>query len=334
MRNYDYIRMTFYKSYSNEELCRELSNFVNQDMDLSTGFSSKGKSTTKLISHFFDRDIYAATNRRGSTPPSDAIMDDGLLDRIFEYIDSKPTFYTGDDIQNLKSFFRNAGKWSCKVAAFSPNTARKIYETFCPKENANILDYSCGFGGRMLGAVSPKYNYNYFGIDPNTKLFKSLNKFGEFININRKFNYKLYCQGSENEIPELIDQMDFAFSSPPYFDLETYNQEETQSIVKFPKYDQWLKKYVEPTIKNIHKYLKKECLFAINIKNFTHKKGFNLLDDWKSIALNNGFELIGTYDMSHQSVKLALKNFQKENGIKEHNGEKEPLVLFKKVLDI
>lgn len=331
MRDYNAIRENFYKSYSKEELNKELSNFINQTMDLSNGFSSKGKSTTKLMSHFFDRDIYAATTIRGAISPSEAIWDDELLDRIFAFIDTKPKFYTGNDIQNLKTFFRNAGKWSCKVAAFSPNTARKIYETFCPKENANILDYSCGFGGRMLGSVSPTYHYHYYGIEPNTHLMESLKSFGKFINTQCDFDYHLYCQGSEDKIDELKGNIDFAFSSPPYFDLERYCTEETQSIVKFPEYNSWLKGYVEPTIKNIWEYLKPDGLFAVNIKNSTYKSGFNLLDDWKQIILNNGFEEIGTYDMAHQTGKSALKTYKENHGVGSYHGEKEPLVLFKKV---
>lgn len=331
MRDYNYIRENFYKSYSEEELNKQLSNFLNQTIDVTSGFSNKGKSTNKLISHFFDKDIYSATTARCTATPNEALLDDNMLDKIFTFIDSKPKFYNGDDIQNLKSFFRNAGRWACKVAAFSPNTAKKIYENLCPIKNANILDYSCGFGGRMLGAVSLKYNYHYYGIEPNTNLINSLKDFGEFINSQCDFNYDLYCQGSEDYIEELEGKIDFAFSSPPYFNAEKYCTEDTQSIVKFPKYQDWLIGYVTPTIQNIYKYLKPNGVLAINIKNLTRAGRHPLLDDWTKIILENGFVEVERYDMAHQSSRESLKEYKDVNNLTAYHGEKEPLVVFRKV---
>ena len=113
-----------------------------------TELNDKGKAYKNIINYFFEENINDARSRRTKTKsPNDILNDDKMLDKVFDFIDSKPTFYTSNDINNLKSFFRNAGKYAIKVSNFSPNIARKIYEKYCPKQNANILDYSCGFVG-------------------------------------------------------------------------------------------------------------------------------------------------------------------------------------------
>lgn len=330
--NNDYkdLRANFYKSYSNEELNKELDAFFSQHMDLSS-FNSKGKNSNKLMNHFFATDVYAAKNIRYPFSPDDVLNNDDMLNDIFEYIATKPNFYTGDDLTNLKSFFRNGTRYARKVACFSPNTARKIYEYLCPVHNSNILDYSCGFGGRMLGAISSPYNYKYYGIEPNTKLFNHLNDFGEFISQTHSIQYKLFNQGSELFLPELVDLIDLAFSSPPYFNMETYTDEPTQSLSKYPDYNDWLDGYVLSTLKNIYLYVRPNGIFAVNIKNLTYNKKYKLLDDWIALAQQVGFKQVDILDMSHQSGKIALAKYEKTriNGY-EYQGAQEPIAVFKK----
>lgn len=334
-RDYKLIKENFYNKYEIEDVKGQLIKFIDQELDLES-LDDKGKKYDKIINHFFQKNIYMSKSSRGvenTLSPDECLDNYEMLDKIFAYIDSKPNFYTGDDIANLKSFFRNAGKWVGKVANFSPNVARKIYEKYCPKENANILDYSCGFGSRMLGCLTSKYNFTYYGIDPNSRLQENLEKLGTFISENKNVNYKLYCQGSEEYIEELENKIDLAFSSPPYFKWEIYTEEETQSVSKFPEYDGWLKNYTVPTIQNIYKYLKDDGLFIINIKNLTRSKNNpKLMDDWLRLAQQNGFELIEIVDMKHQAAKSAIQKYQNEvlKNKYDYQGFKEPLLILKK----
>ena len=330
--NYDEIRKNFYKKYDLVELNKQLDAYINQELDLSE-FNDKGKSYNKIINHFFEENIYSAMQRRASKEksPNDILYENEMLDKIFAFIKTKPNFYTGkDDITNLKTFFRNAGKYASKVANFSPNVARKIYEKYCPKYNANILDYSCGYGSRMLGCLTSKYNYTYYGIDPNTKLYSQLLKLGEFINNKKRCDYKIYCQGSEIAIEELTNKIDLAFSSPPYYNLEIYSKESTQSVIKYPKYDEWVNNYVTNTIKNIYRYLKNGGLFIINVKNITQGKQEPVADDWKRIAIEQGFSLVDIIDMKHQAGKTALGDYKLEHTSQIYKDYKEPLFIFKK----
>ena len=71
-------------------------------------------------------------------------------------------------ITNMRSAFLTNGRYmGATPTNYPPMRAKAIYERFCPK-GGTIYDYSAGFGGRMLGALSSKYNFTYVGTDPNT----------------------------------------------------------------------------------------------------------------------------------------------------------------------
>ena len=178
-KDLDWYRDNIFKKYTEDELVNQLNEFVNQEHDLSD-ISNKGKSYNKIINQFLEEVIYSARKSKVKYSPVDSLNDDALLTRIINYIESKPRFFSDTNpIINLKRFYSGACKIAPKVANFSPNAACKIYERLCPKKNANIYDYSCGFGARMLGCICSKNNYNYFGTDPNERLCVQLNKLGE-----------------------------------------------------------------------------------------------------------------------------------------------------------
>ena len=85
---------------------------------------------------------------------------------------------------------------------------------------------NCGFGGRMLGALSSKKNFRYVGTDPCTETMYHLHQLSDCIEMvtGKENSYELHCCGSEDfRGPE--NSIDFAFSSPPYFNLEVFSDE-------------------------------------------------------------------------------------------------------------
>lgn len=330
--DYDWYRDNVFKKFSNLELKKQLECFINQDYDLSK-INDKGFRYNKIINQFLEEVIYSARKSKCKYSPCDSLEDDNLLLHILEYIKKKPKFFADSScVINLKRFYSGACKFAPKVANFSPNTAAKIYETLCPKENANIYDYSCGFGARLLGAIGSKFNYHYFGTDPNERLCVQLNKMGEwfFNNCDKKSTFKVYCQGSEEFIPELEHKIDLAFSSPPYFDLEVYTDDDRQCENKYKdNYSLWVELYVKPTIQNIKRYLKEDGTFALNIKNGTYGGYEHLLDDWTKCAEDEGFEIVDELTMHHQSARIALSNWCKEKYGFELKAGTEPVRVFK-----
>lgn len=309
-----------FKKYTDEELLKDISNFK----------TGKGK-LNKTLNHFFKENIFESIGPRGNLSPMEAMQNDEIMKKIFEYIESKPNFYTGDKISNVETFFRNGGKWACKVANFDPTNARNIYFKYfdIKDKKINCLDTSAGFGSRML-SVSLS-GHSYCGIDPNKKLFEKLKKCKQFLNENKLIEGKigLYCRGSEEFIPALESQFDVSFTSPPYFNLEKYSEDFCESTKNYKEYDKWLINFAKPTIENTYRYLKIGGYAQINIKNMTYNKKYKLFDDFYSLFENiPGFSFVETYEINHQAKKQYFKDstYSKE----EYTGFKEPVMVFKK----
>lgn len=208
---------------------------------------------------------------------------------------------------------------------FRPMNAKAVYERFCPKGGV-IYDFCMGFGGRMLGALSSKNNYRYVGTDPCTETFYHLNQLGEWIEsvTGREDSYELHCCGSE-DFRGPANSVDFAFSSPPYFNLEVYSDEETQCYNKFPELEQWLEGYVRQTIKNIYHMLKPGALYAVNIADFKVGSGSEVayVDEWKRISEEEGMPL---FDTVYLGVTARAGSAEQAAG----ELKKENIMLFKK----
>jgi hypothetical protein len=138
----------------------------------------------------------------------------------------------GRKIVNMRTTFFASARFLWRSATnFSPMRAKAIYERFCPKDGV-IYDYSAGFGGRMLGALSSSYNFTYIATDPNTETYENLQQLGQYIEevSGRTNSYKLYNSCSEDLDLEK-ESIDFAFSCPPFYTLEKYTDEEFNDFI-------------------------------------------------------------------------------------------------------
>jgi hypothetical protein len=112
----------------------------------------------------------------------------------------------------------------------------------------NVLDFSSGWGDRLAAAVAKGVKYT--GVDPNTLLVEG---YAEFISDfgrgypqtsdpERDDKYKMICAPFE-DVPEeeLAERgpFDLVFTSPPYFNLEVYTDEKTQSANEESDLDKW-----------------------------------------------------------------------------------------------
>ena len=138
------LRSIIYKKYPIEDLKQQLITFHEENVDPYV-LNDAGKSTAKISIHFFREEQYRAKNARSMHSPDDLLSSDELLQKAYEKIDKKPNYYKpeyGDD-RNFINFITNDANFCSKVAIFSPNLARKIYERWCPVPHANIHDASC-----------------------------------------------------------------------------------------------------------------------------------------------------------------------------------------------
>lgn len=337
--DYNKIREEFYKGHSEEEMQDILYKLRNEPLANTDIISDIGVNTQPILSTWVDDILYEAKRINNTMSPAQALQSDECIDKIIAYIKTKPKFYdinNEDDLNDLgkitnaiKTYFRNSQSSvvnATKVANFSPIAARKIYERYCPKFGARILDYSCGFGARMLGCLTSNYDYQYIGIEPNSKLNDRLLKFSDWIckSVNRLNNTKLYIDGSEVFHEELVDTVDLSFSSPPYFNLEIYCDEESQSANENTTLNDWKRHYMIPTIYNIYQYTKPGGLHIVNLKNIS--KNEPLLDMWIACCKAVGFTIVDANYLVHQSRRQFDKGKKNVN----YTGDKEPIVIFKK----
>lgn len=305
-----------FKKYNNDDLIKDWNNFKNGNGNL-----------YKFLNHFFEELIFESCGKKTKISPMDVLKDNDKINEIFEYIKTKPNFYKGSDISNLKSYFRNAVGWVRKVANFPAKTARSIYNRY--KDNfdiqqLNILDTSCGFGSRMSATLVD--DNNYFGIEPNNRLYHQLCLCVDFLINNNLTNGNscIYCNGSENYIEELDNKMHISFTSPPYFDLEYYSNDKYESTKNLDNYDNWIEYFVKPTIGNTYSYLIVGGYALINAKNISSKH--KIYDDFFNIFdTNDFFRFVEEIDM-----KIIKKNYDMAENIgKISNVEK--IMCFQKI---
>jgi hypothetical protein len=183
------------------------------------------------------------------------------------------------------------------IQNFKPMNARAVWEYICPNFFGRVLDFSSGYGGRMLGAMTSNMRFHYTGIDPNTDTFQGLDALGSLVNEVMGTDYKMYNTVSEEFDPE-TGAYDAAFSSPPYFNLEIYTDEPTQCMNRYTNMDAWFEHYVEPTLRMLHKGLDKDGIYAVNIADYKiAREEFKILDRWIELSKKMNFEYQETIQM-------------------------------------
>ena len=198
--------------------------------------------------------------KSGKASPRDFFKDDK---RLLGYCRTVLKYCTSP----LEMFKMMSFRGSSRCYNFRPATAKALYELY-GKDNCKVLDTSSGFGGRLLCFFTAKNTSEYVGIDPNTA--DSCNKF--ILYMGRYFtNKKAYVNkiGSEDftieSYPQYENYFDISFTSPPYFNIERYSNDITQSHVKFNTYDLWVDGFYRNTIYNSCNSLKLDGVFAVNI---------------------------------------------------------------------
>ena len=80
---------------------------------------------------------------------------------------------------------------------------------------------------------------------------------------------------------------DCCITSPPYYDLEIYSNEETQSINKFQTYESWLENFIDPIIKYVTEHCTKFSCWSV--KNFTTDQEYEFQKDVADIHEKYGW---------------------------------------------
>ena len=106
--------------------------------------------------------------------------------------------------------------------------------------------------------------------------FEKLNKTiynPSFFETEKKADF-IESPAEDADLTQYKDHFDIVFSSPPYFNVERYSYDDTQSWVRYKNIDAWNKEFLHKTIANVWPTLKKGGILAVNIADvYASSKG-------------------------------------------------------------
>ena len=223
-----------------------------------------------------------------------------------------------DKCLDNKALMSGARLSGCLVNQFKPSVAKGVYDFFDAKR---VLDFSAGWGDRLVGFLASNAE-SYIGIDPNTKLHDPYRQIVEDNNHSNKETDFICLPAEQVEYSKL--KYDFVFTSPPYFNLEVYTDESTQSATKDTKLEDWLKDFLFETINRVYEGLVNGGRIAINICDHRFFKVCNTLIKHME-SLGATYEGVVGFEIA--SRPLNAKG-SVSRGIQERRGE--PIFIWSK----
>lgn len=142
-----------------------------------------------------------------------------------------------------------------------------IYRYFNAKK---ILDSSAGWGDRLIAALA--CGASYTGVDPSSCLAPLYKKIIKTLSpeVSDKLSYTVIGKPFEKVTKDELGKSDYdlAFTSPPFFDLEIYNDDNTQSVIGHKTQKAWVTNFLNVLADiNIH-YLKVNGYFVIYVPEY------------------------------------------------------------------
>lgn len=138
-------------------------------------------------------------------------------------------------------------------------------------EPKSILDMCSGWGERLLGSILK--NVKYVGFDPSEcqkPVYKKIIKL-----MGAKKTAKVHSIGAEfmDDRLKTTDMFDMVLLPPPFFTLEIYNNDPTQSVNVYPEFEQWLHQWLFRIIKLSWAHLNEHGNYIIYVADYANVDG-------------------------------------------------------------
>ena len=186
------------------------------------------------------------------------------------------------------------------AAQYPPAVAKALYNLF---EAKDVLDFSMGWGDRLAGFYASEYGKHYVGIDPrkeNHPIYKEQAKFYDthlgFFEHDRKSEF--YCSPAEDfDFSQYNEYFDLVFTSPPYFSVERYSYDDTQSWVRYKDIEDWNKDFLQTTLGNLWGSIKSGGYLLVNISDVYTNSKWSTDRGWLEICnpMNDYLSKLGEY---------------------------------------
>jgi hypothetical protein len=189
------------------------------------------------------------------------------------------------------------------ASQFKPSIAKGFYDYF---KSVNVLDFSAGWGDRLAGFYCGETTKSFVGIDPNTNNHPNYKKQVEFYKKHQTFfeepkEVELICSPAEDvDFTKYENHFDTIFTSPPYFNVEKYSDEDTQSYKRYTNIDSWNKDFLHFTLDKLIFTLKKDGILAVNISDVysAPDKGYlEICNPMNDFLKSKGLEYYGCIGM-------------------------------------
>uniref|UniRef100_A0A6C0LBJ2 site-specific DNA-methyltransferase (cytosine-N(4)-specific) n=1 Tax=viral metagenome TaxID=1070528 RepID=A0A6C0LBJ2_9ZZZZ len=142
------------------------------------------------------------------------------------------------------------------ISIFRPLQAMEIYCRFQP---TSILDFTMGWGGRLVGACALGIN-SYIGIDNNIQLKKPYENMVKMLAPLSQTKVKLYFKDAVNFDYSKL-KYDMVLTSPPYYNTEIYRNTTPMSN------EVWNATFYEPLFKKTYQNLQKGGVYCLNLSS-------------------------------------------------------------------
>ena len=277
------------ESYSDSEIQNDWALLLKKDVTTTNPFNISATEVAGMkVLRKHMRHFHSVRNYKGHSVESRWTQP--CLEKALRFNRAQhSTPYASEIIRSL-SFANGLGK----VTMYRPLMAKKVVSYLANKDQlkeVRLLDVCAGWGGRMIGAKSVGINVHYTGIDPCAKTYEALRAIRDELELT---NVTLINKPAEVALQEMDRgpgaTYDIALTSPPYYNLEIYSDEPTQSITSSAGYQAWLNEFLSPVIAGIIGLgVKYSCW---SVKNFNTDKKYDLLDDVIRIHGEHGWHLL------------------------------------------
>lgn len=179
----------------------------------------------------------------------------------------------------------------------------------------HILDFSAGWGDRLIGAMASKVKF-YCGVDPNPCLHPNYNKMIKLLKDNKtevKMIQSRFEILNDKDIPN--KEYDLVFTSPPYFILEEYTTHKDQSIKHYENVDDWFNKFLMEAIKKVWDRLIINGHMIIIINNIRNYPDFvgRMIQERSKFVIDNDLAVstyLGVISYAEERTKGIYKSPQ------------------------
>ena len=204
-------------------------------------------------------------------------------------------------------------KYIC--AQFKPNVSKVIYDKLNSK---NVLDFSAGWGDRLAGFYAGETSEYYLGIDPRKENHPIYEEQSEFYDKHRSMfepnkTSEFICQPAEDvDFTKYKDKFDTVFTSPPYFNVERYSYDDTQSWVKYKEIDEWNENFLQKTLKNLWCSVKSGGYLLVNISDVYSNSKWSTERGWLEIC-NPMNDFLSTFTDSEYQGCIGMELAKRPN---------------------